>query len=49
MKGHVSIYEMLKSEDKKDNGIYIAMVLEEEHIGRLLTMWSNALEEKLTY
>ena len=38
MKGHVIIYEMLKCEDKKDNGTYIAMVLEEEHISRLLTM-----------
>jgi len=38
MKGHVIIYEMLKCEDKKDNGTYIAMVLEEEHINRLLTM-----------
>jgi len=38
MKGHVIIYEMLKCEDKQDNGTYIAMVLEEEHISRLLTM-----------
>jgi len=38
MNGCVIIYEMLKCEDKKDKGIYIAMVLEEEHISRLLSM-----------
>jgi len=38
MKGHVIIYEMLKCEDEKDNGTYIAMVLEEEHINKLLSM-----------
>jgi len=38
MNGYVIIYEMIKCEDKQDNRIYIAMVLEEEHINRLLTM-----------
>ena len=38
MNGYVIIYEMLKCEDKQDNRIYIAMVLEEEHINRLLSM-----------
>jgi len=36
--GHVIIYEMMKCEDKKDNGTYITMVLEEEHISKLLSM-----------
>jgi len=38
MNGYVIIYEMIKCEDKKDNGTYIAMVLEEEQINRLIIM-----------
>jgi len=36
--GYVIIYEMIKCEDKQDNRIYIAMMLKEEHISKLLSM-----------